>query len=79
MRSFLAILCFGLGVFGFFHFGIFVGPPAVVLAVLALYTTTKEEELELLYRVLAFIGLALGTFETIFGILELAGMFPQPY
>jgi len=70
----LAILSLGLVVFGFFWGMIFVAPPAIVCAVLALYTAPKEKVIETVYRVCAFIGLSVGILEIIAAILILTGL-----
>ena len=74
VRSMLAILSLGLVVFGFFWGMIFVAPPAIVCAVLALYTVSGEKVIETVYRVCAFIGLAGGILELVAAILLLTGV-----
>ena len=73
-KALLAILSLGLVVVGFFWGMIFVAPPAIVCAVLALYTAPGEKLIETIYRWCAFIGLAGGIFEVIAAILVLSGL-----
>ena len=73
-RSMLAILSLGLVIVGFFWGMIFVVPPAIVCAVLALYTAPKEKIIETVYRICAFIGLAVGILEMVAAILILTGV-----
>ena len=73
-RVIWGIISFCLGVYGFFHLAIWVGPPAIVAAIIALYTPPGEKVIESPYRILAFLGLALGVLETIFAVLGFAGI-----
>ncbi|NVM53301.1 MAG: hypothetical protein HWN66_06320 [Candidatus Helarchaeota archaeon] len=69
VRSFLAIVSLGLGIFGIFYLGIWVSPPAIICAVLALITGGGKKPIETPYKICALFGLVLGIYEIVFGTL----------
>ncbi len=72
-----AIMSLALGVYGFFRYALFLGPPALVAGLIAIYHGFKETEMNTLFKVLAVIGLFLGFLETLFSVLGLLGVLPQ--
>ena len=75
-RSILAIVSFSLGMVGFWILGLYVGPAAIICAIIALWIRTADEQIETIYIILAFIGLILGVYEIIFGILDIFNLLP---
>ncbi|MHA1425895.1 MAG: hypothetical protein ACTSQI_07890 [Candidatus Helarchaeota archaeon] len=71
-----AVLSIGVGVYGFFRYAIFLGPPALIFGGIGIYYGFKEAELGTLYKILAIIGLLLGAWETGFSIAGLLGLLP---
>ena len=68
-RMFLAIISLGLGVFGIFYLGLFLGPFAIACSVLALYTPPRENTIATTYRICAFFGLLIGILSVILGTM----------
>lgn len=79
IRSLFAVISLGLVIIGFFWAMIYFAPPAIVFAILALYTAPGEKVITTTYRVCAFIGLAAGVLETVAAILILTGIVTLPY
>ncbi|MHA1650600.1 MAG: hypothetical protein ACTSYB_10445 [Candidatus Helarchaeota archaeon] len=75
-RSIFAVLSLGLGIFGFFMFALFVGPPAIILGILAFYKSEKAPSIETIFKNFAIIGIGLGLLEVIFVLLTLIGVIP---
>ena len=70
----LAVLSVILGLIGVFYFGIFLGPPALILGIVALSRHLEDLVLEPRYKLLAGVGIVLGIAELVIAIIGLAGI-----
>lgn len=78
VRSILAVVSLGLVIGGVLKYMIYLAPPAVICAVLALYTAPGEKVIGTTYKICAFISLAVGILEIVAEILILTGIVVIP-
>ena len=74
IRNMLAVVSIVSGIIGFFILGIWLGPVALACGILALILTTEERRIESAFRICAIVGLVLGFYEVLFGILAITGV-----
>ncbi len=76
MKIVLTIASLITSTIGFVIAALFLGPPAIICSLIVLLAPSGELKLERRFKIMALVGLYLGIWEVITGILVVAGVMP---